>query len=61
MTAEQGPLAPGMIHRLIGSDIARGAVVYNSAGDRIGRIERLMVDKATGRVVSAILAVSEPG
>lgn len=55
MTAEQK--APGvcMIHPLVGSDTAKGALVYNPMGDKIGRIDCVMVDKTTGRIFSAVL------
>lgn len=42
---------------LIVSDRCKGTVVYNSAGRRIGRIEHVMVDKATGAIVSAVIRI----
>jgi predicted transcriptional regulator len=36
--------------RLIASDKVEGTAVRNSGGDKIGTIERLMIDKRTGKV-----------
>ena len=43
-------------HRLIASDHAKGAFVYTPDGNRLGRIERVMVDEATGKVVRAVVS-----
>lgn len=44
------------IHPLIASDRVEGTVVRRPNGDRIGHIERLMIDKASGKVAYAILS-----
>ncbi|HTT85427.1 MAG TPA: PRC-barrel domain-containing protein [Rhizomicrobium sp.] len=41
---------------LIGSDRVEGTTVYNSNGDRIGTIERVMIDKIGGRVAYAVMS-----
>ena len=41
---------------LIGSDKVEGTDVYNSAGDRVGTIERVMIDKISGKVAYAVLS-----
>ena len=41
---------------LIGSDKVEGTDVYNSAGDRVGTIERVMLDKFSGRVAYAVMS-----
>jgi sporulation protein YlmC with PRC-barrel domain len=41
--------------RLIASNQAKGAFVYAPDGNRLGRIERVMVDAATGEVVHAVV------
>jgi hypothetical protein len=41
---------------LIGSDKVEGTTVYNSNGDRIGTIERVMIDKIDGRVAYAVMS-----
>jgi hypothetical protein len=41
---------------LIGSDKVEGTPVYRSNGERVGRIERLMIDKLTGKVAYAVMS-----
>ena len=41
---------------LIGSDKVQGTAVYGPDGDRIGAIERVMIEKTTGRVSYAVLS-----
>ncbi len=41
--------------RLIASDHAKGAFVYGPDGNRLGQIERLMVDAATGETAHAVV------
>ena len=41
---------------LIASDKVEGTAVYRSNGDKVGRIERVMLDKKTGKVAYAILS-----
>ena len=41
---------------LVGSDELLGMVVYDSAGHKIGRIERVMIDRVSGKVVYAIVS-----
>lgn len=43
-------------HSLIASDRVEGTVVYNRAGDRLGTIERVMIDKLSGQVQYAVLS-----
>jgi hypothetical protein len=45
----------GAGRRLMASDHARGAFVYTPNGNRLGRIERVMVDEATGEIVQAVV------
>ena len=40
---------------LIGSDKVEGTAVYRSNGDRIGTIERVMIDKLSGKVAYAVM------
>jgi len=40
---------------LIASDKVEGTAVYGPDGDKIGRIENVMIDKLTGRVAYAVL------
>jgi PRC-barrel domain len=41
---------------LIGSDKVEGAAVYRSDGAKIGRIERVMIDKVSGKVAYAVMS-----
>lgn len=41
---------------LIGSDKVEGTAVYGADQQKIGSIERLMVDKASGKVAYAVLS-----
>lgn len=41
---------------LIGSDKVEGTPVYRSDGTRIGRVERLMIDKNVGTVAYAVMS-----
>ena len=41
---------------LIGSDKVEGTNVYRSNGDKIGSIERIMIDKLSGKVAYAVMS-----
>ena len=41
---------------LIGSDKVEGTEVYRSNGDRVGTIERVMIDKLSGKVAYAVMS-----
>jgi hypothetical protein len=41
---------------LIGSDKVEGTPVYRSNGERVGKIERIMIDKLTGKVAYAVMS-----
>jgi hypothetical protein len=43
-------------HSLIASDRIEGTAVRRPSGERIGHIERLMIDKASGKVSYAVLS-----
>ncbi len=40
---------------LIGSDKVEGTPVYRDNGEQIGRIERVMIDKISGKVAYAVM------
>jgi PRC-barrel domain len=47
-----GPInRPGSSHPVIGSDRVEGTVVFNRENNPIGTIKRLLIEKASGRVV----------
>jgi len=41
---------------LIGSDKVEGTAVYRSNGERAGQIERIMIDKLSGKVAYAVMS-----
>jgi PRC-barrel domain len=43
-------------HTLIASDRIEGTAVRRGSGEKIGRIERLMLDKVSGQVAYAVLS-----
>jgi hypothetical protein len=42
--------------RLIGSDKVEGTAVYGSDGQRIGSVQRVMIDKISGKVAYAVIS-----
>ena len=47
---------PAKPHRLIASDRVERTVVRRSDGTKVGTIERLMIDKVSGKVAYAVLS-----
>lgn len=43
-------------HRLISADKVEGTTVYNMAGESVGTIKNVMIDKLSGKVVYATMA-----
>ena len=43
------------LHDVISSDRVEGTAVYNKAGERLGSIDDLMIDKRSGQVRFAVL------
>jgi hypothetical protein len=43
-------------HSLIGSDKVEGTAVYRSNGDKVGNIQRVMIDKLSGKVAYAVMS-----
>jgi hypothetical protein len=59
MSTEPGRSSPGSVrerHDLIGSDRVEGTNVYRSNGDKIGEIERVMLEKVSGRAAYAVMS-----
>lgn len=42
-------------HTVISSDKVEGTSVYNEAGDKLGSVDELMIDKVSGKVQYAVL------
>ena len=49
------PTATTSTHDVISSDKVEGTTVYNLAGDKLGSIDDLMIDKLSGQVRYAVL------
>ena len=46
-------------HALIASDKVEGTPVYRSNGEKVGTVERLMIDKLNGKVVYAVMSFGD--
>ena len=58
-TSQTAANRPGQVdspHSLIASDRVEGTVVYNRKGERLGTIERVMIDKVSGQVKYAVMS-----
>jgi len=53
---QPAPVQEGQTSSLITSDSVEGMPVYDVHGKRIGKVERLMIDKLTGQIAYAILS-----
>jgi sporulation protein YlmC with PRC-barrel domain len=53
---QSAPVQERQTSSLITSDRVEGMPVYDARGKRIGKVERLMIDKLTGRIAYAILS-----
>lgn len=51
-----GEMTGSMSHCLIASDRVEGTPVRRSTGEKIGTIQRLMIDKLSGNVAYAVLS-----
>jgi hypothetical protein len=49
------PATAAARHELIASDRVEGTRVYRSDGTKIGQIDRIMIDKQTGRAAYAVM------
>jgi len=55
-TPQAGALDRRETVTLIGSDKVEGTALYRSNGDRVGKIERVMIDKISGKVAYAVMS-----
>jgi hypothetical protein len=56
MAARERTLDKRETASLIGSDKVEGTPVFRSNGERVGKIERVMIDKLSGRVAYAVMS-----
>ena len=50
------PLSKRKTSNLIGTDKVEGTSVYRPNGDHVGQIERIMIDKFSGKVAYAVMS-----
>jgi hypothetical protein len=55
-TMRPGQLDADETHRLISSEKVDGTSVYNRAGDSLGTVHHVMIDKYTGQVAYAVMS-----
>ncbi|MBP0493828.1 PRC-barrel domain-containing protein [Pararoseomonas indoligenes] len=55
-TGTDNTIRPESPHRLISADKVEGTAVYDRAGERLGTVEDLMIDKVSGRVAFAVMS-----
>ena len=56
-TIQRAPMTEnGTTSSLIASDRVEGTAVYDAHGKRIGKVERLVIDKTSGRIAYAVLS-----
>src|SRR5215831_5229227 len=55
VSTQARPLSKRETSNLIGSDKVEGTPVYRPNGDRVGQIERIMIDKLGGKVACAVM------
>ncbi|MBS9475632.1 PRC-barrel domain-containing protein [Ancylobacter radicis] len=56
MDSTQHNLAASETMTLIGSDKVEGTAVYRPDGERVGSIERIMIDKLSGQTAYAVMS-----
>ena len=58
-TIQRAPMTErGTTSSLIASDRVEGTAVYDAHGKRIGKVERLVIDKASGRIAYGAFSAS---
>ena len=56
ITTQAKPLERRETSNLIGSDKVEGTPVRRPDGERVGQIERIMIDKLSGKVAYAVMS-----
>lgn len=56
MASDERNLRTGETSHLIAADKVEGTRVYNTAGERLGSIDNIMIDKRSGKVAYAVMA-----
>ena len=53
---DQDTLKKDETYKLIAADKVQGTTLYNKAGDDIGKVDDVMIDKVSGKVAYAVIA-----
>lgn len=56
VSTQASPVETRETFSLIASDKVEGTPVYRSNGEKVGRIERVMIDKISGKVAYAVMS-----
>lgn len=56
-------LAPpiGQVERVVAADRINASAVYSRTGDALGTVDRLMIDKVTGKIAYAVISIAAVG
>lgn len=55
-TRSESELRKDETHKLIGSDKVEGTPVVNNQGEKLGTIDKVMIDKKSGKVAYAVMS-----
>ena len=51
----------GQVERIVPTDRVNTCAVYSRAGDAIGTVDRLLIDKVSGKIAYAVIAIAADG
>jgi hypothetical protein len=54
-------LTVGQFDRVVSADRVNGSAVYSRAGDVLGKVDHLLIDKVTGKIAYAIIVIAAAG
>jgi hypothetical protein len=49
------------VERVVAADRVNASAVYSRAGDALGTVDRLLIDKVTGKIAYAVIAIAAAG
>ncbi|HZF33849.1 MAG TPA: PRC-barrel domain-containing protein [Candidatus Angelobacter sp.] len=57
-----GTMLPvGQLERVVTADRVNASAVYSRAGDALGTVDRLLIDKVSGKIAYAVIAIGADG
>src|SRR5882724_9181257 len=55
-----GTMLPvGQLERVVTADRVNASAVYNRAGDALGTVDRLLIDKVSGKIAYAVISIGD--